>query len=98
MLIEAANPTVTPAFSEQVILTPPVGVPSEKTSPSINLLPAFRLISAVAIALLIVVFTIDLYHVSRTQFHKHRGKHIAHIIFLVAILMGIYFLGRGAIL
>lgn len=96
--LEAANPTVTPAFSEQVILTPPAGVPVQQLSPSINLFPAFRLISAVAIALLIVVFMIDLYHVSRTQYHKHRGKHFAHILFLMAILIGIYFLGRGAIL
>jgi hypothetical protein len=96
--LQAVNPSATPVLTEKVILTPSTNSLPEMTSPSINLLPAFRLISAIAIGFLIVIFAIDLYHISRTQFHKHRGKHMAHIIFLVAILIGIYFLGRGAIL
>lgn len=96
--LRAANPTETPALTEKIILSPDTVTPYEKASPSINLLPAFRLISAIAIGFLIVIFAVDLYHISRTQFHRHRGKHIAHIIFLIAVLIGIYFLGRGAIL
>lgn len=95
--LRADNPTATPVLTEQIVIAPKTSS-AANTSPYINLLPAFRLISAVAIAFLIVIFVIDLYHMSRTQFHKHRGKHIAHIIFLLAILIGIYFLGRGAIL
>ena len=67
-------------------------------SPSFNLLPAFRIIAVVAILFLILVFIIDLFHLSKTQYHRHRGKHLAHIIFLVTILIGIYFLGLGSIL
>lgn len=72
------------------------GAPPKSTS--LNLFPAFRILTSIAIAFLITVFSIDLYHISKTQYHAHRGKHIAHLIFLVAILIGIYFLGRGAIL
>lgn len=93
--LQAANPTLVPTLTEKIVLTPSS---TEEYSPYLNLFPAFRLISAIAIGFLIIIFAIDLYHVSRTQFHKHRGKHLAHIIFLVAILIGIYFLGRGAIL
>ncbi|MBP6994319.1 CAP domain-containing protein [Candidatus Woesebacteria bacterium] len=93
--LQATNPTLTPAFTEQIVLTPSA---TEEYSPYLNLFPAFRLISAIAICFLIIIFAIDLYHISRTQFHKHRGKHVAHIIFLLAVLVGIYFLGRGAIL
>ncbi len=96
--LQAVNPSIAPVLTEQINLTPVTDSPQENTSPYINLLPAFRLISAIAIGFLIVIFAIDLYHISRTQFHKHRGKHMAHIIFLIAILIGIYFLGRGAIL
>jgi uncharacterized protein YkwD len=96
--LQAVIPSTTPVLTERISLTPVTNSPQENTSPYINLLPAFRLISAIAIGFLIVIFAIDLYHISRTQFHKHRGKHMAHIIFLIAILIGIYFLGRGAIL
>lgn len=82
----------------EVTVALPSGNALPSSSPSINLLPAFRLLSAIAVVFLIVIFTIDLFHISRTQFHRHRGKHLAHIIFLMAILIGMFFLGKGAIL
>lgn len=96
--LQADVPRVSPALTKQVNVAPPSGVNIKTGSPFINLFPVFRFLSAVAIAFLILIFVIDLFHVSRTQFYKHRGKHIAHIIFLIGVLIGIYFLGRGAIL
>lgn len=67
-------------------------------SPRINLLPAYQFLSGIIVAFLIVAFAVDLFHISRTDFHRHRGKHIAHLIFLIAALIGIYMVGSGGIL
>lgn len=96
--LQADVAQVSPTLSEQFTVTPPSGTRIKTGSPFINLFPVFRFLAATSIAFLILIFMIDLFHVSRTQFSKHRGKHIAHIMFLIAILVGIYFLGRGAIL
>lgn len=82
----------------EVEIALPSGEAYTRPSPSINLYPAFRMLSAVSIVFLVIIFTIDLFHISRTQFHRHRGKHLAHMIFLVAILIGMYFLSKGTIL
>ncbi len=65
---------------------------------SLDLYPAFKTIVALLVAFLVSAFVIDLYHLSETEHLAHRGKHIAHIIFLVAILLAMFFLGRGSIL
>ncbi|MEI6326700.1 MAG: CAP domain-containing protein [Candidatus Roizmanbacteria bacterium] len=67
-------------------------------SPSLNLYPAFRIIIGILIALLIGAFVIDFYYISKSEQYIHRGKHIAHLIFLVAILIAMFFLGRGSIM
>ncbi len=69
-----------------------------RTTPSLNLYPAFRVIIALLVGFLIIAFVIDLYHISRSGEYHHRGKHLAHVIFLIAILIGMFFLGRGSIL
>ncbi len=68
------------------------------SSPSLNLYPAFRVIIGMLIGFLIAAFVIDLYHISKSAQYMHRGKHLAHVIFLIAILIGMFFLGRGSIL
>ena len=73
-------------------------VPATIKTPTINLLPAYQFLSGILVAFLIIAFVIDLYHISRTDFHRHRGKHIAHLIFLAAALIGIFMIGRGGIL
>ena len=65
---------------------------------SLDLYPAFKTIVALLVAFLVSAFVIDLYHLSETEHLVHRGKHIAHVIFLVAILLAMFFLGRGSIL
>jgi len=65
---------------------------------SLDLYPAFKTIVALLVAFLVSAFVIDLYHLSETEHLAHRGKHIAHVIFLVSILFAMFFLGRGSIL
>ncbi len=65
---------------------------------SLDLYPAFKTIVALLVAFLVSAFVIDLYHLSETEHLAHRGKHVAHIIFLVAVLIAMFFLGRGSIL
>ena len=65
---------------------------------TINLLPAYQFMSGVLLAFLITAFAVDLYHISRTDFHRHRGKHVAHLIFLLVAIIGIFFLSTGSIL
>lgn len=65
---------------------------------TLDLYPAFKTIVALLVAFLVSAFVIDLYHLSETEHLVHRGKHIAHVIFLVAILFAMFFLGRGSIL
>jgi hypothetical protein len=67
-------------------------------TPSINLLPAYQFMSGVLVSFLILAFAVDLYHISKTDHHRHRGKHIAHLIFLIASLIGIFMIGSGAII
>lgn len=87
-----------PSNEPETVETITLPAPAKTSSPTLNLLPAFRLIASIAIVILIIIFLIDFYHITRSQFHSHRGKHIAHLIFLIAMLVAIYFLGRGAIL
>lgn len=76
----------------------PTTVADSQKNPAINLLPVYQFLAGVLVAFLILAFCIDLYHLSKTNFQRHRGKHIAHLIFLLASLIGIFMLGKGAIL
>ncbi len=76
----------------------PTTIADTQKNPSINLLPAYQFLAGVIVAFLILAFCIDLYHLSKTNFQRHRGKHIAHLIFLLASLIAIFMLGKGAIL
>lgn len=91
-------PTIITQSSTNLVTSLPEGELKVRRGPYINLFPAFRFMSAFAVALLIVIFMIDLYHLSHTPYDRHRGKHIIHIVFLAAILIGIFFLGKGVIL
>ncbi len=105
--VKAANTSntesdVVPAADEKRVEVP-AGSAETRTetkvvSPKINLLPAYQFLSGIIVAFLIIAFAIDLFHISRTDFHRHRGKHIAHLIFLIAALAGIYMIGSGGIL
>ncbi|MFO0703143.1 MAG: CAP domain-containing protein [Patescibacteria group bacterium] len=76
----------------------PERIPQTIRTPTINLLPAYQFLSGILVAFLIIAFAVDLYHLSKTDYHRHRGKHIAHLIFLAAALIGIFMIGRGGIL
>jgi uncharacterized protein YkwD len=71
---------------------------SRPVSLSLNLYPAFRIIVLALVGFLIVAFVIDYYHLSKIGTMHHRGKHLAHIIFLLAVFAAVFLIGRGSIL
>lgn len=92
------QPTILPTPNTDLTAITRIATYPQPKPFSLDLYPAFKTIVALLVAFLVSAFVIDLYHLSETEHLVHRGKHIAHIIFLVAILFAMFFLGRGSIL
>jgi hypothetical protein len=101
----AANPdsapiqtTPTPVNTDLAKITQFATPPASAIAPKLDLYPYFKTIIAALVAFLVAAFVVDLYHLSDDQHLAHRGKHLAHIIFLIAILISMFFLGRGSVI
>jgi len=97
-LMPTATPTIIPVAATKTTSTPPGASEAVITKPLFNPYKLTKIISVALALLLLIILGIDGFLVYRRRIVRLSGHNMAHMTYLLMLLLSIYFLGRGSIL
>lgn len=97
-LAEKSNP----APATQPVVLPPQSAPAQlglsENAPKVNIFPAIFTINSLFLGVLFIALALDFFLVIRLNLLHTGSKHVAHLIFVGFILLGLLFITKGAII